>query len=318
MRRFLTACGATVLGTTILGAALAGPAGAQPADRDVRRDTAPFATSAPGTGTGNTEPLVNELRDLIKKAERDRSADPRFLDALSDLAGRYEWRWPVAVLRDDFQDGDYTRNPPWTVAAGDFWIDGSALRTTVEAPRRERFESRGQGDTTAQVLGTVLQEVLRQPGGDPGAAGNRAEIFVDQPFSNAFAIRLTLTSRSDAGRLEFGPYQTSQRDIGYRLIYSVDDPPGLQLVRVLEGTGGVVEMVNRDLKLNDGRNHDILWTRDRDGTMAVALDGKTVMTTLDRGIQRTFQGFTIVNHGGDYGIREVAIDAAENLEARNR
>ncbi|HYD32923.1 MAG TPA: hypothetical protein VEB64_18965 [Azospirillaceae bacterium] len=307
MRRIL------IVGCAVaLGAVLTGPAGAQNANRTVGPNTAPG---------GDVQQLLGELQDLIRQADRQRAADPRFIESLNNLVQRYEWQWPVAVLREEFNDGDFTRNPTWTVTSGDFWIDGENLRTTVPVPRNQGF-STGAQDQTSQVIGSVLQEVLRQSaggqsgGGGQTVAGNRAEIFVPQSFANAFAIQMTLASRGDAGRLEFGPYQTDGRDIGYRLVYSIDDPAGLQLLRVMESTGGVVEMVNRDLKLNDGRDHQLQWTRDREGNMVVMVDGQTVMQTLDRGIQQPFQGFTIVNHGGEYGIDRVAINAAESLQAR--
>ncbi len=41
--------------------------------------------------------------------------------------------------------------------------------------------------------------------------------------------------------------------------------------------------------------------------MAVLVDGNEMMRTTDRALRERFNGFTLINLGGDYGFRRVAV-----------
>ena len=51
-------------------------------------------------------------------------------------------------------------------------------------------------------------------------------------------------------------------------------------------------------------------TRDDTGEFAVRLDGKEVMRVRDRGLQGAFDSFILLNRGGTYVIRSVAVYGA--------
>ncbi len=77
------------------------------------------------------EALVKQLKSLIDEAERGRAADPGFLRELRDAINDFERSAPAPapetarppLISDRFDDGDYVRNPKWTVASGQFAID---------------------------------------------------------------------------------------------------------------------------------------------------------------------------------------------------
>ena len=60
---------------------------------------------------------------MVDDAEKARAADPQFLRDLRGLAQGSDRPWRIQLLNDDFGDGDFTRNPSWTVTAGKYWVD---------------------------------------------------------------------------------------------------------------------------------------------------------------------------------------------------
>jgi hypothetical protein len=60
-------------------------------------------------GETRTLELVDQLKDVIQKAEKTRT-DPAVMQQLRDLVRRYDWPWRVALLYDDFRDGDYGKS----------------------------------------------------------------------------------------------------------------------------------------------------------------------------------------------------------------
>ena len=97
----------------------------------VRAEDIPYAPWQGQVQTGTMPELIKNLRTLIDKAERDKAANPLFLKDLRTLADQYGGPvagWPVRLLYDDFQDGQYTSNPAWTVMAGQ-WQVGNVGRT---------------------------------------------------------------------------------------------------------------------------------------------------------------------------------------------
>jgi hypothetical protein len=276
---------------------------------------APSAVAqSPRYGDGQPEDssvqkLIDELTPLIDQAERRRAADPGFLQDLRQVLAGYSWPWTVELLHDDFRDGDYTRNPSWKVGTGQFEVRRGVLYTTAEsqAPTQAERPAQPSFDLEA-LLGTLLERYeQQQKGTPPEQAPELAEIYVTQRIPNAFAITLKLGSRSEEGRLEFGPYPGTDRSVGYRLGYIPGGRPALELLRVTSRGSAVIEAYNQPLSLEDGKPHTLQWTRNREGEMRVLLDGKELMRTTDRGLQDNFAGFTLANLAGDYAIDEVTL-----------
>jgi hypothetical protein len=462
-------------------------------------------------GGGDIQALIDELKALIDRAESVRAADPRFLGDLRDTIRRYETPWSVTILSDDFGDGDYTRNPAWTVHSGEFFIDWQrGLRSRVEPqvaaptpaptptptgkaapavvkptepvavpygddvaspdyaiasgeiysgvrkqlafdddPRTQwASDIDGHGNANRSFIGqdfgagnakhvraifltqrqdsdngnatsvdaqrwaggrwetvasfavaadgnrqllrlpasgpserwrvmttavnvraagaywhvaelAFLEEAITaaqtppetpapSPGAEPAqpatiedfatgilkqilkggppksnlvwgppteaeeaAAGpqaqvaptpapvptatpaaapapartERAEISTAVKITNAFSIRLELSSLGDEGRLVFGPYQGTRRAIGYRLAYSPGRQPSLELVSVSGRGVRVIDVHEAALAPDSGKPRRLEWNRGPDGTMTVAVDGQELMRVADRGLR---------------------------------
>lgn len=278
-----------------------------------------FPAAGQSRQSEGVQKLVDELRGIVARGEERRLADPRFLDELKALAGKYDWPWRRVVFRERFEDGDYINDPSWSVVEGRFWVDRQlGLRSRVEPFTRKepKRESQQQSDSAADLFGSVLREIARPETGDsqdgsqekvPSAA---SEIYTRQPIGEAFAVRVRLRTISDLpARIEFGPFQGDRREGGYRIAYNnpVGGAPVFELVRVQPWGSSVVFSLDNSPRLDDGRAHQILWTRDGSGNMTVQVDGKRLLTAPDKGVRGNFQGLTIVNRSGDYAIDTVAV-----------
>ncbi len=278
---------------------------------------------APWKGPGDVQQMVGELRKLMDEAERDRAAHPNFLRGLKTLASRYDWPWSKQLVRDNFEDGDYTRNPTWTVESGQFGIDWNAgLRSAITVaavqpePQPQQQTSPPSGDLGTQLLGTVLQQMMRpqesprpqeSTRSDTPAPSDRAEVSIAQAITPGFDIRMEFSSLERPGRLEFGPYLGDKGQEGYRLAYIPGDFPSLALLRNSRWGSAIIDAYSEPVNLEDGGTHYLQWLRLANGEMAVFLDGTEVIRIVDRAFQESFQGFRIANLGGEFSIREVQI-----------
>jgi hypothetical protein len=256
--------------------------------------------------------LVDQLKDAIQRAEKGRT-DPALLQQLRELVRRYDWPWRANLLADDFTASGARLEPNWVVDRGDFrLVRGTGLRTIFTmtdrgaSPRRE--ESSG-----LDILGGIIRGIT-EPAGQSAqpAAPSSGEIYTNLRISNAFALSMQMTSRTTGGdgRLELGPYRGRERNSGYRLAYNPGKRTSFELLRLSAGRSSVVEVYDGYADLEDGRTHAIEWRRAPDGDMAVLLDGKEIIRTLDRASADEFDGFGIVNSGGEYTVGRVEIFGA--------
>ncbi|MFC1491618.1 hypothetical protein ACFLQ0_03405 [Nitrospinota bacterium] len=273
-----------------------------------------FAAASFPAGAAGRDELIDRLRDLIREGERKRAADRWFLDGLRGLVRQYDTAWGRELLRDDFRDGDYTRSPGWRVIAGRFEVSRlMGLNSRVSAAGSAKSpepEKPAEGDLTSAILGEILKRSLEKKSRRPEPAASEAghaEIFVPQKISNAFSIRMEIISRAPKGRLVFGPYDGNRRDRGYRLAYSPGDKIGLEIYRASRRGTSLVAAYREPLKVEEGRIHQIEWTRERNGEMKVSLDGRELLRASDIEEGGVFNGFTLVNFGGYFGLREIVI-----------
>ena len=90
----------------------------------------------PQAASDQGDALVEEVNDLIDAAERARAADPKFLEDLRQALEDYQGPKLVQLLHDDFRDGNFTRNPRWQEAEGEFTIDrNSGLKSMAKKPQ---------------------------------------------------------------------------------------------------------------------------------------------------------------------------------------
>ncbi|MGE5305472.1 MAG: hypothetical protein ACM3TN_19355 [Alphaproteobacteria bacterium] len=262
---------------------------------------------APAAGSHTLE-LVDQLKDLIRGAERDQRSSAWLTQQLRELVRRYDWPWRAQLLYDDFRDGDYTSNPRWIVSNGDFWVTrDSALRSVFDPPP----QTHRRGDPAIEIMQGILWGGTANARRETQAnSQSAAEIYTRLPISNAFATKSQLRFRNNPGtsnRLEFGPYQGDARDSGYRLAYESGKVPSISLLRVAPGRSAVLDSYDRELQLEDGSPHTVEWRRGNDGKMVVLLDEEEIIRTVDRAYSDSFDGFTFINRGGVYELKEISI-----------
>ena len=275
------------------------------------------------TQAGDLPELVKNLRSLTDQAERSKAADPTFLEDLRNLANTYDQHAPISLLYDDFRDGNFTRNPTWTVAAGTWGVDAgggfAGLHSTIN--KRSAAASAAPVTTSGQdIISNVLIALLKQQTGQgaqdtqKNQAARDAYAMISTPVAipNPFAIRLEIASRDQAGRFDFGPYLGQYGDTSYRITYMPSAASGLVLSRVTSQGTQLLGSSNGRIGLEDDRSHVIDWKRDRSGKMTVALDGKQVIEVTDMRIRDSFDGFLMINSGGNYWIRSVAVTGTKS------
>ena len=284
-------------------------------------------TVSPGE-SDRLEALIKELNTQLGRGERERLIDPWFLRDLRQTLAGYEWPWGKRLLSDDFSGRGPQPDPPWKVTKGEFLMDWRlGLRSVVKQRTRVRQSEQTRSSekvAVGQLFGQIFQEAFqvkpkeqkREPErqSEPGYATVIAPVAI----TNAFAVRLEMTSRSledvSEPRFEFGLYQGKETLTGYRLAYMLGakaGAPSIELVRLSpRGTVSTIELYEQPLKLEDGKTHVIIWTRDRRGRMVVKIDDNQVIDVTDRRFRDPFDGFTVVNGGGDYALRSLTIDGS--------
>ena len=322
------------LATVLLAGALATPAAAD--DESRYSEWRPEGDEAAQSSA--LDALAQELEALIDEADRARAAHPRFLQDLRDKIAAHiaaqsdDARPRTALVRDDFSDGDYTDDPRWTVVSGSFSVErGRGLLSAVPLAKARGSGSDdpldalldGSGellDSGKDALDDLLSGKIKLDdllgGGakdaqeDPGPAGPEpAQITLAAAIPNAFALELEMTSRSagKGAQLEIDLFQGGAGAAGYRLAYMPGGEPALVLSRF--GRRGVVEIGEHGdrLDLEDGRSHSVALVRAGDGTMTASVDGSEVIRVKSSAFKDPFAGVSLVNGGGDYAIRSVAV-----------
>ena len=179
------------------------------------------------------------------------------------------------------------------------------------------------------LLGALLKQSLggqqtakqEAPAEEPPADPGYAAVFAEVAITNAFAFELEITARDVAGvvdgRFEFGPYQSggAGAPAGYRLAYTTNPSqgtPSWELVRLSSrGTKSTLELYDQRVALEDDQAHIVIWTRDRQGAMAVTVDRQELFRVTERSFRDPFDGFAIINGGGDFALRRIVIDGTE-------
>ena len=220
---------------------------------------------------------------------------------------------PRIALDDDFSDGDYRRNPAWTVLSGDFRIDRNGLRSVVEVPEEGASTGPSLHSDRPEDIGLAMLKLFLEQTGNvrpeaASAAAETARIFVSAPIRNAFEMELELASRQSMGSLEMGVFQGNRPDGGYRLVYRPGARPGLSLIRVTSDGSDVIASSDGAINLEDDSFHILTWTRDEDGEMRISVDGRRVIQARDTRFRERFQGFVLANHGGDYSLGRIRVE----------
>ena len=327
----------------LLASALAVPAAAEEESRysEWRQD------GAEAESGDALEALARELEALIDDAEKARAADPRFLQDLRDMIAAHvaEAEPREALIRDDFSDGDYTDDPGWEVVSGEFSVDGRlGLRTTIPLSGADTETMRLSLDTIldAETIMETKDELLDKGGAllDKGKdtvddllsgektfgdllGGNEEEakedlgpdgpepamIVLEADIPNAFALEVEMMSgvAHEDAQFEIDLFQGRGGASGYRLSYMAGDDPGLSLSRFGRRGAEVIGEHDDALALEDGQSHTLALVREDDGTMTATVDGNELIRVKSSALEDPFGGLSLVNGGGDYAIRSIAV-----------
>jgi len=290
---------ATALG---LGLALGGAAA---------QDTTSKYQQWPGADAGSDDvnKLVQDIQKLIDQAEKDKAADPQFLDDLRGVLADYQNPWTARVLYDDFRDGNYTASPVWTVSNGVFKVKNDGFNVGLKSsviPQGATQTQQSSGNVMLDILNATTQK-QQQP-----TAFTYSAIYTPVKISNAFSARIEFTSADRFGRMDFGPYQGASGAVAYRIAYLPGQTKdSLRLIRITASGAVAIATYKGALTLEDNRRHVLEWTRDRNGVMKVALDGQDMIQATDRTISKPFDGFLMINSGGTYWVRSVTVDGGK-------
>jgi peptidoglycan hydrolase-like protein with peptidoglycan-binding domain len=201
-------------------------------------------------------------------------------------------------VRDDFADGDHTRNPAWYIASGRFEVRGEGLNSTM-IPPSERAEDMGR-----QILSDLLQQQLgfTLPGQETAALA-----YLPTRIGSEFRITTVVSGSAEAhSHLDLGPYRGDRLNHGYRLNYRTSQPQPLQLIVVNES--GISVIASARLPLDSGGPHRLVWERDAEGRMTVTRNDEILIDVVDRTANDGFDGFSLINAGGDWTLHEVTVE----------
>lgn len=290
---------------TVLGLGLA-TGGAMGQDESGKYQQWPGAD----TGSNDVNQLVQDIQKLVDQAERDKAADPQFLDDLRGVLADYQNPWTTRLLYDDFRDGNYTAAPAWTVSAGVFKVKKDGFNVGLKSKVIPQGVAQQQQQSTGNIVLDILNAANQQQ--QQPTAFDYCAIYTPVRISNAFAARIEFTSADRFGRMDFGPYLGASGATAYRVAYLPGQSrDSLRLIRITSRGAIAIATYKGGLNLEDGRRHVLEWTRDRNGAMKVVLDGQDMMQVTDRSIAKPFDGFLMINSGGTYWVRSVTVDGGK-------
>lgn len=204
--------------------------------------------------------------------------------------------FPVRLLVDDFEDGDYTSNPSWEVARGSYTVENGKLVSRVEVAESDDEEDSGyEGFSWDQLTTSSADETT---GVSPPAL-----IYTKTPLSNAFSLRLDHRFVGGAGKMVLGVYQVKRGKLGYRVV--IDPQRVVRLIRLGETQGRVV-VANAKLDLDGDASMRIVWSRHEDGRHVVRLGETKYLDVVDPYFEEPFDGFFILNRMGEQQTDRVA------------
>jgi len=302
-----TSLAALLIGLGTLGMGIWGM-DAAPADSTYQPWSGSTTAQSNLTAEQKLQKFAADLNALIKKAETANAADPNFLADLKKLSAQYPVTAAVAAiapgtvfLSDNFADGDYTNNPTWKVSAGTWKVDTKGTTAGLSSKIGAAPNSKVTGNDVLQAILGVQQQEAPQ--------STYASIYTAATIGNAFKMTMKMFSGTTGGPLNIGPYQGASASSGYRLVYQPGNETAFVLQRIVGNQVTQLGAYNDTINLEDGKPHDLVWSRDANGKMRVYLDNQQLIIATDKQITGNFDGWLNVNQGGAYWIREINVVA---------
>lgn len=254
------------------------------------------------TGRVSAELLARLEGDASDEKEADDGEDEASWDEVEEDEEDADQVEFVTLLADDFEDGNYTANPRWQVASGDFSVRNGGLTSRMAPPREDTVQGTG-----LELLGSVLERELgiRLPSqGDAAAAHTTVSI------PQSFRLSTELSGRDFAGgQLNIGPYRGRQLGNGYRLVYLEGNAEPLALLRITDEDQVVLDSTS--LSLSDDQTLSLDWQRQDNGLMTVSSNGNVLLQARDRAFSGGFDGFSLINAGGEWTLHSVTVEGPE-------
>jgi hypothetical protein len=219
-----------------------------------------------------------------------------------------EGPWKRVLLHEDFEDGDYSQDPAWTVVSGDFRVDSDNALRTKHAVTGDASSGNGSGsgDKATEIVGKVVGELL----GDQKEqkAPRVAEIYSQLQMGTVFALQSEVRILSDmAGQgFELAVYRDRERSSGYLLRFSSRRQQSLALVRMERSGSSIIDTLSRDGLLPGSDPATITWLRYGNGDMKVLVGGKELLRTRDRTFE-SFEGIAFINRGGSFALNRIDV-----------
>ncbi|MGL1833606.1 peptidoglycan-binding domain-containing protein [Rhodocyclaceae bacterium SMB388] len=201
-------------------------------------------------------------------------------------------------VRDDFSDGDHTRNPAWRIASGRLDVRNGGLNSVV-TPSGTRPQDAGR-----QMLEDLLKQRLgvERPGQDAAVA---AVAYLPIQVAPVFRITMLVSGSAEPySHVELGPYRGNGLNHGYRLSHRGDQP--LQLIFTDERGTSVIASAR--YRLANSVPQRLIWQRDADGRMTVTRDDEALIDVVDRKVSDGFDGFSLINAGGEWTLHELIVE----------
>ncbi|MDQ7248479.1 hypothetical protein [Dongia sedimenti] len=255
--------------------------------------------------------LIADLKAKIAAAEQSQAASPDFLADLKALVTKYEalqisgqgqgtpsgMAPGTQVFTDTFADGNYTANPAWKVSAGTWTVDPNGNNRGLNSKVRPQKLN----------INNVLGALLNSQSGSTSEQNQFASIYTPVKIPNAFALKVTFTSKDKQGALNLGVYQGSSGSTMYRVVYQPGAAPGIAIQKVTSQGATTLGSYNSTVNLEDGSPHTLVFSRDAKGNMKATLDEQSVATAKDTSLTGDMTGLLFINSGGAYYMREVTV-----------
>jgi len=249
-----------------------------------------------------TRELVRDLERVIGKIKAQQAAERWVIRDLRKLVRKNQHIWPHALMHERFSRKNYRLGKNWEVTSGRFQIRPGA---GLQSDAARSFSSRG--DSRKELASAILNSFI---GGDNRQFRKQrvAQITTHKKISNAFASRARFSSIDRDNRITLMLSRGRKRDTGYGLVLNTSGKRDeVSLIRVNRSGSTVLENYRGRLHLANGSSHNIEWTRDQAGRMAVAIDGQELFRVKDSDIHKGFNQLSITNIGGDYLLRELML-----------
>lgn len=240
--------------------------------------------------------LVGDIKALIDKAERERTADPKFLKELRAAIRPHQPYWATSLVDENFSDGDYTKNPSWTPVRGRFRMDkvGLTMSPNVGQPGQE---------VAAQLLKGLLGGKVQT------STGSGALIALDGAVPNIYGLdvimRVAEVRSANEAAMRIGMTQGADRRGGYWVVVEPGAQPTVGLYALTRAGLNRLGVARIEGELLTGQDVRVQWQRREKGLIRVFVNRKKLIEARDETFRQQFDSLVLASDGMDSTVRRV-------------